>query len=365
MSFRSTAVLVILLTTIPADAIAQQATAAPSQSASEVSAAAERYHIPETVSPEAAKIMNEVYSAGKAWFTQALQVTDPRAVEAQAKALPKTPDSEVARTASKQGVAARVENIGGIPVVRIQNLSMQAPSGVILSVHGGGYISGSAKSIGPTDAQLAKVGFEVISIDYTLAPHAKWQQTTDEVVAVWRSLVASGVNPQRVAFMGASAGGGLAAGSLLKARDQGLPMPAALVLLSPWADISANGDTYRTLARAEPLFPPTWLPMVAGLYADPADQKNPYVSPVYGDFSKAYPATLIQGGTREVLLSGFVRQYQAVRKGGHEAVLDLYEGMPHCFQDVVADSPEARTARQTIVAFMESHLSLAPKNSTR
>ena len=96
--------------------------------------------------------------------------------------------------------------------------------------------------------------------------------------------------------------------------------------------------------------------MVAGLYAAPTDQKNPYVSPVYGDYRKAFPSTLIQGGTREILLSGFVRQYQAIRNGGHGAVLDLYEGMPHCFQDVVADSPEANTARQTVVDFIGAHL---------
>ena len=94
----------------------------------------------------------------------------------------------------------------------------------------------------------------------------------------------------------------------------------------------------------------------ADVYADPKDQKNPYVSPVYGDYTKAFPPTLIQGGTREIFLSNFVRQYQAIRGGGHEAVLDLYEGMPHVFQGVTPDSPETRTAIGRAADFFARHL---------
>ena len=333
-------------------AIAHQSAAAESAPG----ASEQRFEVPNSISPEAAALMKGVFAASKTWFVEAAKVTDPKTVEAMALALPKTPDSEIAKTAAKYGVAARLDVLGGVPVVRIHGLTKARSRGTIVSMHGGGYISGSAKSIGPTDAQLARNGFEIITIDYTLAPRAKWQQITDQVVAVWRALLASGVKPRSVAFAGGSAGGGLAAGSLLKARDEGLPMPAALVLMSPWADISMTGDTYTTLADYEPLFPPSWLPMAAGLYAAPADQKNPYVSPVYGDYGKAFPPTLIQGGTHEILLSNFVREYQAIRKGGHEAVLDLYEGMPHCFQDLIADAPEARTARQRIVEFVEGHV---------
>jgi acetyl esterase/lipase len=94
----------------------------------------------------------------------------------------------------------------------------------------------------------------------------------------------------------------------------------------------------------------------ADAYAAPADQKNPYVSPVYGDYSKGFPPTLIQGGTREIFLSNFVRQYQAIERGGGTAILDLYEGMPHVFQMVLAGSPESDAAFARTVSFWSAEL---------
>ena len=126
--------------------------------------------------------------------------------------------------------------------------------------------------------------------------------------------------------------------------------------MSPWSDITATGDTYQTLSGLDPTLDVESLSWSADAYADPKDQKTPYVSPVYGDYSKPFPPTLIQGGTREIFLSNFVRQYQAIRSGGQEAVLDLYEGMPHVFQGVTPDSPETRTAIGRAAAFFDQHL---------
>lgn len=83
---------------------------------------------------------------------------------------------------------------------------------------------------------------------------------------------------------------------------------------------------------------------------------HPYVSPVYGNYSLPFPPTLIQGGTREVFLSNFVRHYQAIRDGGHEAVLDLYEGMPHVFQRLAPNAPETRIGINRAAAFSKQNL---------
>lgn len=91
-------------------------------------------------------------------------------------------------------------------------------------------------------------------------------------------------------------------------------------------------------------------------YADSAAHRNPIVSPVYGDYTKPFPPTLVQGGTRELLLSDFVRQYQAIQNGGAEAVLDLYEGMPHGFLGVLRGAPESQTALMRGAAFIRQHL---------
>jgi acetyl esterase/lipase len=157
-------------------------------------------------------------------------------------------------------------------------------------------------------------------------------------------------------MFGDSAGGGLVAGSVLLLRDQGTKLPGAIVLLSPWSDVTGTGDTYSTLAAADPMLSAVDLQANADAYADPSDQKDPYVSPVYGNYAKGFPPTLIQGGTREIFLSNFVRQYHAIADAGGQAVLDLYEGMPHVFQFIMADAPESRRAMEKAAAFWHDHL---------
>jgi acetyl esterase/lipase len=129
-----------------------------------------------------------------------------------------------------------------------------------------------------------------------------------------------------------------------------------VILWSPWSDVSGAGDTYRTLADAEPMLTAASLNASALAYADVADQKNPYVSPVYGDFSKGYPPTLIQGGTREIFLSNCVRLYQSIKAGGGNATLDLYEGMIHGFQFILPNSPESKSALRAVRSFLDKNV---------
>ena len=183
-----------------------------------------------------------------------------------------------------------------------------------------------------------------------------WRDVTDEVLAVWRALLGSGTRPQSAAIFGDSAGGGLAAGSVLKMRDQGLPLPAALYLLSPWSDITATGDSMSTMADFDPVLASHVLAWAADAYVHPDDQRHPYVCPVYGDYSKPFPPTLIQVGTREIFLSHAVRHYQAIRAGRHEAVLDVYEGMPHVHPALIPSAPEARVAIERASEFLLARL---------
>ncbi len=140
-------------------------------------------------------------------------------------------------------------------------------------------------------------------------------------------------------------------------RDKGLGMPAAVVLWSPWSDITETGDSYATLKHADPLlYYPDNLKNCADAYAAPADQKHPYVSPVYGDYTKGFPPTLIQAGTKEIFLSNAVRHYQALDQAGISVKLDLYEGMWHIFQVFNHDIPESKLARKKVRAFLDQNL---------
>jgi hypothetical protein len=132
--------------------------------------------------------------------------------------------------------------------------------------------------------------------------------------------------------------------------------PGALLLLSPWSDVSGRGDSHMTLAASDPVLTSEDLKICADAYAAPTDQQHPYVSPVYGDYSKPFPPTLIQGGTRELLLSDFVRHYRAILTGGNEAILDLYEGMQHAYHTLPGDAPEIRETYLTAARFWRARL---------
>lgn len=248
--------------------------------------------------------------------------------------------------------------LGRVPVLDIKPKGWTDNGKILVYTHGGAYVALTARTtLGSSALAAARTGLRVISVDYTLAPHSKWQQTTDEVVAVFKALMDQGFAMKDIAIYGDSAGGGLAAGSVLKIRDLGMGMPAAVVLWSPWADITETGDSYVTLRDAEPAYTyKNTLGPSAAAYADPADQKHPYVSPVYGDFTKGFPPSLIQGGTKEIFLSNFVRLYQALDTAGQTVTLDLYEGMPHVFQPRLPDSPEARIALAKMDAFLKQYL---------
>ena len=249
--------------------------------------------------------------------------------------------------------------LAGVPILDIQPRGWTDNGKVIIYTHGGGYVGGTATDALDSTLPLAEESrLRVISVDYTLAPHAKFPQITDETTAVVRALLNTGYRTQDIAIFGDSAGGGLAASTALKVRDQGLGLLAGVVLWSPWADLTGSGDTYLTLAPVEPFFRFDVLLQRAALaYAGPAGRTHPYASPVFSDFSPGYPRTLIQAGTRELLLSDSVRLYQKMDSAGIPVKLDLYEGMWHVFQFKPIDSPEARRARQVTCEFLQECLS--------
>lgn len=249
--------------------------------------------------------------------------------------------------------------VDGVQVVDIKPKIWNNNGKVLVYAHGGGYAFGSANStLGSPILVANATGLRILSIDYTVAPFSKWNQITDEIIAVTQALKdQQGYSLDDITMYGDSAGGGLVTGSILKMRDKGLGMPAALVLWSPWLDLTGNGDTYFTLKDVDPyLSYDSFLRNVADAYADPADQNNPYVSPAYGNFSQGYTPTLIQGGTREIILSDFIRFYQALDQAGIPVKLDLYEGMPHVFQTFFHNTTESNIAVSKTNEFLKEYL---------
>ncbi len=248
--------------------------------------------------------------------------------------------------------------LAGVKVYEVTPSQLIDDKKIILYTHGGAYTMLSAKSTLYGVALVAEAsGLKVVSVDYTNPPKAKWRKVLSEVTGVYEALLKEGYHNNEIIFWGDSAGGALATGAILKLKDMHKPLPAGVVLWSPWADITETGDTYMTLKDAEPRFIyQRVLKPSADAYAKPSEQKEPYVSPVYGTYNANFPPVLIQGGTREIFLSNFVRLYQVMDQAGVEVKLDLYEGMPHVFQTTLADSKESKSAIAKMVAFIHQHL---------
>ena len=268
-------------------------------------------------------------------------------------------EHEAINQAVEEAYEATIEprRLGQAPVLDVKPNGWQDNGKILVYTHGGAYTLHSAQSTLLVSIPLAHdTGLRVISVDYTVAPRGKWEQVTSEVISVIQALQAEGYDLRRMAIFGESAGGGLAAGTVLKMRDLDLGMPGAVVLWSPWSDLTETGDTYVTLKDTEVCFLyDRHLKPSAAAYADPAEQKHPYVSPVYGDYTKGYPPTLIQGGTKELFLSNFIRLYQALDTAGQTVKLDLYEGLTHVFQ-AEPSLPESELARRKVGAFLEQYL---------
>lgn len=225
---------------------------------------------------------------------------------------------------------------------------------VLLYLHGGGYILGSATSflglpltIGPA------AGVPVLSVEYRLAPEHPFPAAVDDSLAVYRWLLEKGYRSRDIAVFGDSAGGGLAVALALTARNARLPLPAAIAALSPLTDLTPVGDTRQTLVAFDPIVVGDPTPRYA-VYAGDHDPKNPLISPVYAELA-GLPPLLIQVGTRETLLSDSVRLARNAREAGVDVTLDVWEGMWHVWQNDGA-VPESRRAVDELAAYFRRHL---------
>jgi len=195
-------------------------------------------------------------------------------------------------------------------------------------IHGGGFTSGGGEMCEVlAKLRASEYGVQVFAVDYRLAPEHPFPAGLDDCIAAYREVLKL-VQPANLVVAGASAGGNLAAALLLRARDEGLPLPAALLLPTPALDMTRAGDTYRTNRLLD-------VNLHGGAadgpqaYAASHDPKDPYLSPLFGDFAKGWPPTLLTSGTRDLLLSDTVRMHRALRRAGIEAELHVSEASPH------------------------------------
>ncbi|MBV1687176.1 alpha/beta hydrolase [Novosphingobium sp. G106] len=198
---------------------------------------------------------------------------------------------------------------------------------VYMDIHGGGFVAGGGEMCRIL-AQLRAMdhGVEVWSVDYRLAPAAVFPAALDDCFEAYAGLIAEKKTGD-VVLAGSSAGGNLAAATVLRARDEGMAMPAGLLLLTPALDLTWSGDSHCTNRHLD-------TNLTGSSAAGPGqyvsgDPTNPYLSPLFGDFTRGWPPTFLASGTRDLLLSDAVRMHVALRRCGVPADLYIQEAGSH------------------------------------
>lgn len=224
----------------------------------------------------------------------------------------------------------------------------QAVTGrVILQLHGGGYI-GPMKNIYRRFAvRYSKIslGADVLTPDYRVAPEHKFPAALEDAFFAYRWLLEEkGYQPSQIVLAGDSAGGGLALALCHYLKDHHVPLPVGVILMSPWTDLTLQGASYETNYEIDPLFGNSKENMIYQCsYIGDADPKNPYLSPLYGDFS-GFPPMLFQVGGHEVLLDDTREAAKKAEQAGVKVHCSVYDGMFHVFQMGLDLIPESREA---------------------
>ena len=214
----------------------------------------------------------------------------------------------------------------------------------ILYLHGGGYVAGSPRSHRPLIARLADAAkATAIAADYRLGPENRFPAAVDDALAVYRYLLRNGVEPQDLIVAGDSAGGGLTMALALALKEKGVPQPAGLFVISPWADLTQSADTYRSKAETDPMITKAGLDGMAQAYLGGLDVHDPLASPVLGDLS-GLPPILVQVGSEEALLGDSLKLAEVAGLARTQVRLEIWPEMIHVFHAFSGGLQAARRA---------------------
>jgi monoterpene epsilon-lactone hydrolase len=250
--------------------------------------------------------------------------------------------------------------LGGVPTAEITVDGIE-PRHIVLYFHGGVYVMGDAFLAADLASQVGRrTQAKVISVDYRLAPEHPYPAAIDDALAAYEALLHDAVAPSDIAFAGESAGGGLAIATLVNARDHGLPLPAAALVMSPYADLTLAGTTIETRREVDPLLSRELLQPRVTDYTSGQDAALGLISPIFADLS-GLPPLIIQAGTHEVLLDDALRLARQAATADVEVTLEITPGVPHVFQAYYPILDEAAVALDRAGQLLSAHLAGAER----
>ncbi|PRY44771.1 alpha/beta hydrolase [Umezawaea tangerina] len=261
-----------------------------------------------------------------------------------------------ARSAVPEAITTSATTLGDRRALVVEPARGRRP-GTILYFHGGAWTLGSPEtSLSLTGNLVTRSGARALSLDYRLAPEHPFPAAVDDCLEAYRALLDSGEDPARIALAGDSAGGSLAVTTLLRARERGLPTPAAVAAFSPGLDLTLSGGSMDAKHGVDPLFTREALAAVFAGYCPGQDPLDPLLSPALTADLTGFPPTLLQVGGNEVLLDDSTRMAARAVAAGVDVVLDVTADVPHVFQFFAGVLDEADQALDRAALFLRQHL---------
>ncbi len=253
-----------------------------------------------------------------------------------------------------RGTRAEIMDMNGVSAERVT--TPQSDGRVVLYLHGGGYCVGSCDTHRALAAHIARAAGATSYVpEYRLAPEHPHPAALDDALTAYRWLLSQKFKPAQIAIGGDSAGGGLAVATALAIRDAGLPQPAALILISPWVDLTLSGDSAKTRAARDPMLSHSIGALWSWLYLGTHPANHPLCSPLFANLA-GLPPMLIQVGSEEILLSDSQRLEQRAQSAGVKVQAHLYDKMWHDFQVHAGVLRDSDAAIAEIGAFIKQHV---------
>ena len=257
-------------------------------------------------------------------------------------------------------IVAETVSIGGVTAEWTWTADTASSPGVMLFLHGGGYVSGSLRSHRHLVAEAGRqAGLRTLALDYRLAPEHPFPAALEDALAAVRFVVAGGTRAADLVLAGESAGGGLALATALRLRESGDALPRCMWLSSPWVDLTMAGSTMDSKAAADPLLSRAYLEELATAYAPDADRRQPLISPLWADL-RGLPPVLVQVGSAETLLSDATRLAAALGEADTEVTLQVWPEMIHAWSLFHPQLAAGRAALAEMGRWVRAHSAAGP-----